>query len=375
MIKRFSILAALLVVMTGITTVQAQNKGLKNLKKVTVTGSGMTKEEALRDAMRKAVEKGAGALIYSESKTKDFVLVKDTVLSRATGFVQSHEVISENESEDGVWEIKIEAVVSVKGIEDTWGAVTTLLKQMGRPKIMVFITERIEGRNVESSKVQTRIENVLLKSGFILVNKEQLKAIDQKDLTAAIAEDKPDKVQAIAKRFGAQLFITGTATATAGEFKRIGGIPIYTYQTDANIKCFRSDTGQLLSSVPGAPTRGANRVWLSAANMSLDLQAKQVTPEVRADILQFWQDALAGRGEVKMEVTDISFKQYLALKKALKTVKVVKDVTVKYSNKVATCSIESSVNAETLAEAIMEVYENLEISDITQNVIKASHAE
>ncbi|HHH76414.1 MAG TPA: hypothetical protein ENL03_05260, partial [Phycisphaerae bacterium] len=271
MLKCKAVCVALLFVLAVGGSVFAQDN---NLKKIKVTGSGMTKEDALRDAMRKAVEEGAGTLVYSESKTKDFVLINDTILARATGFVQSHEVISVEQSEDGVWEMTIVAVVSIKGIEDTWGVVTTMLKQMGRPKIMVFINEKIAGREVESSTVQTRIENVLLKSGFLLVNREQLKAIDQKDLEAAVAEDKPDKIQAIAKRFGAQLFITGTAVATAGEFKRVAGIPIYIYQTDANVKCFRSDTAQLLSSIPGESTRGANRVWRSAANMSLDLQAK-----------------------------------------------------------------------------------------------------
>ena len=54
-----------------------------NLVEVTVSGQGTSKEEALRDAQRKAVEAGAGTFIYSRSETKDFMLVKDTVLARA----------------------------------------------------------------------------------------------------------------------------------------------------------------------------------------------------------------------------------------------------------------------------------------------------
>ena len=107
----------------------------KNLVEVTVTGAGTSKEEAIHDAMRKAVERGAGTFIYSQSKTRDFVLVKDTVLARSAGFIQSHKVLSSKQQEDGTWEVKIKAIVSVKGIVDTWGAVTTLLKQMGRPKL------------------------------------------------------------------------------------------------------------------------------------------------------------------------------------------------------------------------------------------------
>jgi len=346
-----------------------------NLVEVKVTGAGMDKDEAVRDAMRKAVERGAGQFIYSRSKTKDFVLVKDTVLARAAGFIQSHEIIKAAAMEDGTWEVTIKAVVSIKGIEDTWGVVTTMLREVGRPKIMVFITEKIRGNRVADSTVQTRIENVLLESGFLLVNKEQLKAIDKKDLQAAAAEDSPARLQAVAKRFGAQLFITGAANAAAGAIRKVAGITLHTYEAEANVRCYRSDTAQLLSSIPGAPTRGADRVWRSAAKKALDFQGRQIAPRVREDILRFWQDALSGRGEVQLHVEGVTFRQYTAMKKTLGTVKQIKGVTGKYHNKVAEYSLQSEVNAETLAEKLLESIGSLEITDVSQNVIKARCAE
>lgn len=55
----------------------------ENLVEVTVTGQGTNKDDAVRDAQRKAVENGAGTFIYSQSQTKDFALVKDTILARS----------------------------------------------------------------------------------------------------------------------------------------------------------------------------------------------------------------------------------------------------------------------------------------------------
>ena len=109
--------------------------------------------------------------------------------------------------------------------------------------------------------------------------------------------------------------------------------------------------------------------------MALDREGRVVAPRVQFDILRFWQDALAGRGEVQLQVDGISFMQYTKLKKALRTIKQVKDVTAKYHNKVAECSIESDVNAETLAEKIVDAIEGLEITDVSQNVIKAKFKE
>ncbi|MFA6133587.1 MAG: hypothetical protein WC869_06175 [Phycisphaerae bacterium] len=342
-----------------------------NLVEVTVTGQGGDKDEAVRDAQRKAVENGAGTYIYSQSQTKDFALVRDTVLARSAGFVQSFEVLSGKEVEDGLWEVKIKAVVSIKGIEDTWGVVTNLLQQMGRPKIMVFISEKIGDEVVEDSTVQSRIENRLLESGFLLVDRNQLKEIDKKDLQAAVAEDSPGKVQAIAKRFGAQVFITGSAHAAAGVQKQVNGVLLYTYEAEANIKCYRSDTAQLLSSIPGAATRGVQQVWRSAAKQALDAQAQDLAPRVTNDILRFWMDVLSGRGEVQLEVDGVSFGDMRKLKDSLKAVKGVSDVNAQFHNNVAECSIQADSTAEVLAERIAQALPNLNITDVSGNVIKA----
>ena len=374
--NRLAILAVVLSAAWAAITVgtaNAQNVTPKgdNLVEVTVTGEGVSEDEALRDAMRKAVEQGAGTFISSHSEVKDFALVRDTVLAKSAGFLQSKKILSKKELSDGTWQVKITAEVSIKGIEDTWGAVVNLLQQVGRPKIMVFVREKIAENVQDDSTVQTRIENLLLKSGFILVDKEQIKEIDRKDLTAAVAEDNPAKLQAIAKRFGAQIFISGVANCNAGPRGNVGGVVLFPYQAQANIRVFRSDTAQLMSSTPGRPTRGVDRVWRSAASKALDAQARQIAPKVVADILGFWQDALAGRGEVQLQVDGITFKQASDLKKKLKEIKQIKDVSNKFHNQVAEYSLQSDVNAEQLAEKLVDAVPELDIQDISQNVIKA----
>ena len=96
---------------------------------------------------------------------------------------------------------------------------------------------------------------------------------------------------------------------------------------------------------------------------------------MRADILQFWQDVLSGRGEIQLHVEGVTFKQYTALKKAIKQIKQVTDVTARFSNNVAECSLQADVNAEILAEKIVDRISNLEITDVSQNVIKAKYNE
>jgi len=372
--SRLMTLAACLALLACAPSAPAQQTQPAGLKDITVTGAGSTVDDAVRDALRKAVEQGAGVFIHSQSKMKDFAIIKDTTLTRAQGFVTAYKVLTKAQTADGVWEVRVKATVSLLRVQTFWGEVKALLDQVGRPKIMVFINEKIGAATVPDSTVQARIERQLLQSGFLLVNKRQIKAIDQKDLAAAVAEDKPAKIQAIAKRYGAQIYISGTANATSGGQNVIGGVRFHAYEAEANVKCYRSDTAQLLSSVPGRPVRGVDRVWRSAAKKALDGEARVVAAQVRLDILRFWVDALGGHGEVQLHVEGCTFKQYVDLKKALKQIKGVEDVTAKYHNKIAECSIRSSLNAETLGEKIVEAIKGLEITDVSQNVIKAKRS-
>jgi hypothetical protein len=346
-----------------------------NLVEVTVNGSGLSQEEAISDAKRKAVEQGAGAHIFSESKTRDFVLIKDTVLVKSAGFVQKFTIIgTPKKTEDGAIELQAKVVVSIKGIVDTWGVVTNLLTEMGRPKVMVVINERIDQWSQEKSTLQTGIENRLLKSGFLLVNSKQIKAIDRKNMQAAVAADKPDVIQAIAKQYGAQLFITGTAEATSGGIWRYAGVKFFRYGAVCNVTCFRSDTAQVLSSRKDSAQQSDRATGKIAAFRALSICGERIAPKIRTDILEFWMEVFSGRGEVQIIIEKIKASAYFKLKKVLKGVKGVTQVNGKLASSVATISIQCDSNAEKLAEILAEQFEDLfEITDISQNVIKATY--
>ncbi len=372
MLKKLVIAAVLCVMALGLArTAMADDAG--KTKTVTVTGMGTDETAALRDAQRKAVEDGAGTYIASESKTKDFALVRDTVVAKAAGFVKNIEKISSRQMEDKTWEVKIRAEVSVQGIVDAWATVKTYLQQVGRPKIMVWINEKIGAEVIEDSIVQARVEQMLLDSGFLLVDKDRVKQLADKEKGFANLEDKPEKLIALMKQEKAQIFMTGTAVATQGDRSNDDGMSIFTYEAQANIRCYNADTGDLIYKVPGKPTRGVQRVWRSAAQQALKFQADQIAPQMQMAILEHWQEWLSGSGQLEFQVENISFKGYVKLKKALSGLKEFKDVSVAYNNKLATCSIQSDMRAEQLAEEIIKVFEDIEISDVSARTIKAKY--
>ena len=352
------------------TPLQAQQND--NLVEVTVAGIGLTREEAVNDALRKAVEEGAGAFISSQSDMQDFMLVRDTVLVRSAGFVHSREVLEAVEDPiEGSWEVTVKVVVSIQGVEDTWAVVKNLLDQMGRPVVMVAITETIDGQAQADSTVQTRIEGLLLESGFRLVNKEQLSEIERRDIEAAVLENKPEVIQAIAQRFGAQVFITGSTAAARGSGAPAYGVDLKRYGADGDLKCYRSDTAELLSSRNGR-TFGVDRTVRLAAKKAVEQLGDEVAPIILRDILGFWQDALQGRGAAKLIVEGVDYDQAMDIEDALAEIEDITSVDTSFNEPLVEYQLESAIPAERLARIIRQEVDGLRITSVSQNVIKAT---
>ena len=74
-------------------------------------GYGLTKDAAIEQAKRDAVEVGLGAYISSETIVTATTLT-DNIYSKAQGFVKTFKVISESQGPDGNWEVTITADVT-----------------------------------------------------------------------------------------------------------------------------------------------------------------------------------------------------------------------------------------------------------------------
>ncbi len=80
-------------------------------KEITVegVGSGETKQDALRDAMKKSIEKAVGMYVMSKTTIKDDEL-KEQIVVTSDAVVTNYRELSSSER-DGIWVVKIEAKV------------------------------------------------------------------------------------------------------------------------------------------------------------------------------------------------------------------------------------------------------------------------
>jgi len=111
----------------------------------TVIGEGMamTHDGALTGAKRDAVEKGLGVVVASETLVRNFQVADDRILSKANGFVKTYEELSSSQGPDGLWTVRISAVVTeiLDELVKDQLALDLLISWVRHPRFMIMIDE------------------------------------------------------------------------------------------------------------------------------------------------------------------------------------------------------------------------------------------
>ena len=96
------------------------------------TGIGMTPELALKEALSAAVQQAAGTLIDAKTMMKNDTIMEEQVLSASDGFIKRFEKIGEvRKNRQGLWQIKIQAVVLMKPLKKKLNDTHILVQDTG----------------------------------------------------------------------------------------------------------------------------------------------------------------------------------------------------------------------------------------------------
>lgn len=345
---------------------------------VVVTGEGISKDAAKKDALRKALEQGGKIEIASHSQAENFVLIKDTIASRAEGIVTDYQVVEEKAGAGGTFLCTIRAKVDQTVIASQWGALQIVLDQIGRPGVAVMIKETIDGVAQDSSILESKIEERLVKLGFDVYDSEQLKEIARKESDDAAVEDNVNKMQAIAKGFHTQIFITGTASANAAGVKDLYGEPTAMYNGDAVAKMYYTDTAKLLASesIPNwrGGARGFSAISPQAGKKALENAGVDLVEKIYQTVMQQWATQISAGGEVRIEVEGMNMGDAIKLKKKLEAIPGVEKINGPSMDKgIATFRIVAKMTAEQLVEHLVqgEFEQTLDVIDLKLNRIQA----
>ncbi len=303
--KRILLIAVLIVSLAFATGAVAANKVVE------VEGSSVfSREDAVRQAQRSAVEQAVGVLIHSKTETENFVLKKDKIMARTQGYITRLDVLKERKTGD-LYMVTIKAVVSLDKIKNDLFAMKILLDSMERPNVMILIEEEYIGMdNMGARFAETEIYSLLAAKGFDLVDKAQLEKIRVLAQTRQALAGNIEAAKSLGLHSGVQYLILGKAVVQdIGE--AYPGSGMKSLQASLQVRVIQTQTGLVLGSVVKngvvphiSPLMGATR--------ALRISARKAVNEYLVDtITTSFQEYLNNGAPVKLHITGVkTFQQY-----------------------------------------------------------------
>lgn len=228
----------------------------------------IARDQAIKDALRKAVEQAVGSFISSETVVENYQVISDRIYSKAEGYISDYKVLREK-VEDDLYRVLISAKVKMGNIKDDLKAIGILVEYMGRPRITVLL---------EDDDIRTAIEEHLVNLGFPVVDFETIAKNTQKDKLKAVFDGNEDLAKEIALRNGAEIFIMGSSEVKEKSYR---GRSIY--EVVIRAKVVESSTGDVMSS-------RIVRKKVPFDEMEAKLEtSKEMAEKISDDILKKWK--------------------------------------------------------------------------------------
>lgn len=278
-------------------------------KTVEVDGYGSSREEALLQAKRSAVEEGIGIVLTSQTEVENFMLKKDRIITQTFGAVRSFSMLKEQKQADS-WYVRIRAVVSLDSITADLMALKILLISMDKPRTMVLIQEE-EGQNAEST-----IIDYLQGKGFELVDPAQAAALMAKDdpfIRNAIAGD-PLAAAKLGADNGAEYIVVGTIRKSLLVNNFLNDTGMKSGQASLTVKVVNCSNGRIVAtkSATGAAVHVSDDIAksLAAAKAATNLMDQKLFEA----IVSSFQDTI--NNGANYDVVVVGVKSYRQQKQA-----------------------------------------------------------
>ena len=280
-------------------------------KKIEVEGTSLlSREDALRQALRLAVEQSVGVFIQLSVEIENYELKKDKIMSRAQGYIKQYSVLKD-ETSGSLYLVGIRATVSLDKIKDDLLAMKILLSSMDLPKLMILIQENyVDMDNIGMQIAETELYSQLSAKGFDLVDKAQLETIKNQSRARQALAGNIDAAKSLGMALGAQYIILGKAvTQDAGE--AYPGTGLKSIQATLQLRVIQTQSGIILGSVVKSGVAAHISPLTGATNaLRASVQAAVKDYLVNA-IAKSFQDFVNNGAPLKLNISGVkTFQEY-----------------------------------------------------------------
>ena len=312
--------ALLLVVLTVFFSLFTITESFAETETVTANGvaglqdnQAISRDNAVNDALRKAVEQAVGLMLSSETLVESGQIVRDNIYSKTQGYIKQYKIVKEQPSQ-GVYLVTVAAVIGVSELKNDLDALGLLHARVGKPRTLFLVTERHIGSDDSSPLPADEIGAVeaAMKEEF---SNMEFNVIDRRLLTdAGQANPASDLSNTSAREAGKKLNaeIVIKCTAQVKEGPRTLGSSVGSYMADITASAIRVDNGQVLASGRGEG-RARHIAQNSGENSALDQAGRAVSKKLIEQIIAKWIVETSG-----VQMTQITIRGLKDAKELLK---------------------------------------------------------
>lgn len=339
--------------------------------------AGKARDQALDNALRKAVEQVAGTMIESQTATDNYEVLSDRIYSQSRGYVKSYKILSEKtDPENGALRVKVEAQVSEGQLNGDLAGLHLLQQRMKMPRVTVLISEHTWdhawwwGRE-GISEPEALLIKLLKEKGFTVVDAKALK--EGSKYLDALSGGNDTVLSGAAKSVGAEVLIYGQA-----ELQDEGSIhnsTLRSYAGHITLRAVKADTGESLASSTGA-AKTAEISGTGALSKIYKPMVSSAGNELISEIAEKWRGEVSGGRMVLLTVSGLTKAQADTLQGQLtKMVRGAQAVTLRgFAGGAASYDLNLRGDAEDLGHELAKVKVNgraLEITAQSQNTVTA----
>jgi hypothetical protein len=285
---------------------------------------GLARDQAIDDALRKAVEQTLGTFVQSSTLVENNMLVEDNILSWSNGYVRKHNVVREGKVDAQTYEVTVQAEVEMANLRNDWDGLQNLLNKMGNPRIMFMIDEQNIGdsrnRNhylsVDINITENTLLNKFLENGFECVDPATVRQNLQQDQAMAVLQGNTKMAAAIAKKLGAEVVVTGKTIAKVATGFNLGGMK--SCQANITARVIKADIATIIATGT-AHAAHPHIDEVTGGTEAIKKATNKLSGELLNKITKKWKDEFYKSTTVKVVVHGIkSFTQVNDFKNTMK---------------------------------------------------------
>lgn len=300
---RHSYLSVLLVLFVGLIPQSAQSQSTtvesQGVAAIVQGNRDISRDKAIDDALRNAVEQATGSLIENEVLVENYQLLSDKIYSQSKGYVQTYEVLDEK-VDQGLYRVTIQATVASGDLKDDLRGLDLLMRRVRKPRVMVLFEESIS-EGVNSGRLaEDAISKVLLDNGFKLVDANTVRRNLGLDKVQGLLAGDGRVAAVISDKYGAEMLLLGAAQAVTNQVT-IGDIKINSNQAVITAKLVRADTGEVkVSETRQAAKPHVNS--LSGIQMAVSEASELLANDMIDKIIQVFHEEVYNRVNVNLTI-------------------------------------------------------------------------